>query len=310
MDPLGVVVRFGLYLNLMILFGAPLFGIYSPQPRDRRRVALRVLRRLYAAGAVVGLALSLVSLMVLAASMSGQSVGDVRWSTLEMLVLQTNIGWAWLVRVAALTAFILASWVMHPARGAGPTLMSLLGGVALASLAWTGHGAMDQGSIGLVHLSADIVHLLAAGAWIAAILALGTLLIRVHRSMSRDDAEHLHRALARFATIGTLAVALLFLTGLVNSWLLVGISGLASVGDSLYLQLLALKLLLFLGMLCLAAANRFTITPTLERVLRTGEQGSALAHLRRSLAIEASLGIAILGLVAWFGTLNPPSAGM
>jgi putative copper resistance protein D len=188
--------------------------------------------------------------------------------------------------------------------------MSLLGGVALASLAWTGHGAMDQGSIGLVHLSADIVHLLAAGAWIAAILALGTLLIRAHRSMSRDDAEHLHRALARFATVGTLAVALLFLTGLVNSWLLVGISGLASVGDSLYLQLLALKLLLFLGMLCLAAANRFMIAPTLERVLRTGEQGSALAHLRRSLAIEASLGIAILTLVAWFGTLSPPSAGM
>src|SRR3546814_16788952 len=79
---------------------------------------------------------------------------------------------------------------------------------------------MDQGSIGWVHLSADIVHLLAAGAWIAAILALGTLLLRAHRSMVRGDAEHLHRALARFATVGTLAVALLVVTGLVNSWLL------------------------------------------------------------------------------------------
>src|SRR3546814_16590590 len=92
---------------------------------------------------------------------------------------------------------------------------------------------MDQGSIGWVHLSADIVHLLAAGAWIAAILALGTLLLRAHRSMVRDDAEHLHRALARFATVGTLAVALLVVTGLVNSWLLVGIGGMTSFGARL-----------------------------------------------------------------------------
>src|SRR3546814_11767509 len=106
--------------------------------------------------------------------------------------------------------------------------------------------------------------------------------------MVRDDAEHLHRALARFATVGTLAVALLVVTGLVNSWLLVGIGGLTSFGDSLYLQLLALKLLLFLGMLCPAAANRFTITPTMARALRTSEQGHALAPLRRRLAIKTS----------------------
>src|SRR3546814_8411166 len=79
--------------------------------------------------------------------MSGLSIFDVQWSTLEMLALQTHIGWAWLVRVAALAGFILASLVMHPAQGAGSILMSLLGGVALTSLAWTGHGAMDQGSI-------------------------------------------------------------------------------------------------------------------------------------------------------------------
>src|SRR3546814_2458389 len=53
------------------------------------------------------------------------------------------IGWAWLVRVAALAGFILASLVMHPAQGAGSILMSLLGGDALTSLARTGHGAMD-----------------------------------------------------------------------------------------------------------------------------------------------------------------------
>src|SRR3546814_16015110 len=121
--------------------------------------------------------------------MSGLSIFDVQWSTLEMLALQTHIGWAWLVRVAALASFILASLVMHPAQGAGSILMSLLGCVALTSLPWPGHGAMKQGSIGWVPLSADIVHLLAAGAWMAAVLVLGTLPLRAHRSLDRHPAE-------------------------------------------------------------------------------------------------------------------------
>src|SRR3546814_18657734 len=109
--------------------------------------------------------------------MSGLSIFDVQWSTLEMLALQTHIGWAWLVRVAALAGFILASLVMHPAQGAGSILMSLLGGVALTSLAWTGPGALDPVSIVWLHLSSDIFSLLAAGALLAAILAPGPLLL-------------------------------------------------------------------------------------------------------------------------------------
>ena len=225
-----------------------------------------------------------------------------------MLVSETSIGWAWLVRMAALVLFLIVIPFTHPMRGPGAGLMTLLGGVGLSTLAWTGHGGMDEGWTGVVHLSADILHLLAAGAWIAAIFALGTLLVRAHRTMSREEAEHLHRALARFAAVGSIAVALLIATGLVNSWVLVGLSGMATIGASLYLQLLAIKLLLFIGMLGLAALNRFRITPALEEALHTSNQTQALRRLRKSLVIEAGLGIAILGLVAWLGMLMPPSA--
>jgi putative copper export protein len=47
--------------------------------------------------------------------------------------------------------------------------------VALATLAWTGHGAMDEGAKGWAHLLADILHLLAAGAWSGRCLALSCL---------------------------------------------------------------------------------------------------------------------------------------
>ncbi|NNM77786.1 copper homeostasis membrane protein CopD [Sphingomonas sp. ID1715] len=303
-----MIVRFGLYLDLMILFGAPLFGIYSPQPADHRRAALHTLRALYAGAALVGLLLSALALAALTASMSGVPLLEVDWSAAAMLVRETSIGWAWLVRIAALGLFIIVVALSHPMRGPSAGLLTLLGGVALATLAWTGHGAMDEGLTGIVHVSADIFHLLAAGAWIAAIFALGTLLVRAHRSMSRDQAEYLHRALARFAAVGSIAVALLIVTGLVNSWVLVGLSGLATIGTNLYLQLLAIKLLLFIGMLALAALNRFRITPALEEALRRGDQTQALRRLRKSLVVEASLGVAILGLVAWLGMLMPPSA--
>lgn len=308
-DPLGVIIRFGLYLDLMVLFGAPLFGIYTPQPADHRRAALHTLRALYAGAALGGLLLSGLALATLTASMSGVALAEVDWNAAAMLVTETSIGWAWLARIAALVLFLLAVPLAAPMQGTGARVLTLLGGVALSTLAWTGHGAMDEGLTGIVHLAADILHLLAAGAWIAAIFALGTLLVRAHRSMSRQEAEHLHRALARFAAAGSFAVGLLILTGLVNSWVLVGLDGLAMIGTSLYLQLLAIKLLLFAGMLGLAALNRFRITPALEVALRSSDQAEALRRLRGSLVIEASLGVAILVLVAWLGMLMPPSAG-
>src|SRR3546814_1623346 len=59
-------------------------------------------------------------------------------------------------------------------------------------------------------------------------------------------------------------------------------------------------------MLVLAASNRFRLTPALEAVLAADQTRSATARLRRSLWLEAGAGIAILALVAWFGTLEPP----
>jgi putative copper resistance protein D len=61
-------------------------------------------------------------------------------------------------------------------------------------------------------------------------------------------------------------------------------------------------------MLGLAAANRFRLTPALERVIGTGDTKSAIGALRKSLAIETGAAIAILALVGWLGTLEPPNS--
>ena len=62
-------------------------------------------------------------------------------------------------------------------------------------------------------------------------------------------------------------------------------------------------------MVGLAAANRFFLTPQLGAAMDAGSSSEpAVGALRRSLAMETGLSILVLGLVAWFGGLSPPSA--
>src|SRR3546814_9453782 len=92
--------------------------------------------------------------------------------------------------------------------------------------------------------------------------------------MAVDHIHLSHRALDGFARIGSIVVGLLILSGVVNSWILVGPSRLGSLFTSLYGALLTAKLLLFGAMLILAAANRFFLTPALAMAVESGDARS------------------------------------
>ena len=92
---------------------------------------------------------------------------------------------------------------------------------------------------------------------------------------------------------------------LVNSWLLVGVSGISSLPTSFYGQFLLAKVGLFLAMLVLAAANRFRLTPALSNAMARDDHAAAICALRWSLGFEASLAVIVLGIVALLGTLEP-----
>lgn len=74
---------------------------------------------------------------------------------------------------------------------------------------------------------------------------------------------------------------------------------------STYGTLLFIKVVLFGGMLVLAALNRFHLGPFVERSLRAGDNLAASKALSRSIMVELSAAILILGVVAWLGTLSP-----
>ena len=302
-----VGVRLALYGVLGGLFGLSAFALYGLRAGERGDAL--ALRPWLVTGAMLGLLLSVLALALLAAAMMGTPPWPVDRDAIGMLLDLPGIGTAWKLRMAALVVAALAALsAVH--RGLWLAVVALASGMALATLAWTGHGAMDEGATGWAHLIADILHLLAAGAWTGALLGL---ILLVARPASRGDAAHLvltHRALHGFGTVGTIVVAALAVTGLVNAWLLVGPENIGALWTTLYGRLLLAKLALFAAMFGLAALNRFRLTPRFEASIAAGDHGETLGVLRRSLAVETVCIIAILALVAWLGTLGPPASAM
>lgn len=294
----------------MLLLGLPAFGLYALKGPEQASGAVLPFRRLIGLLAVVGIALSAGALILLAASMSGVALGDVDRESVDAVVTGTSIGAAWQVRVAALLATIWLSIMGWRKPKLGLAFAVMTGAVALGSLAWTGHGAAGEGRTGWMHLGSDIVHLLAAGVWIGALFALSLLLFRQTSAMSGEHVILSHRTLEGFSAVGTVVVAVVILSGLVNSWILIGPENIPELFTTLYGQLLLAKLALFAGMLALAWTNRFRLTPALAVALHAEDHEGAVQALRRSLLLETAAALGILLFVAWLGLLAPPGSDL
>lgn len=290
------------YSGAVVLLGAPLFLLYSFRGADGPNLAW-ARPMLIVAALVVALG-SLAALVAQTAVMAGSLSEAVKPASLSFMVTGTALGTAMVLRAVVALLGLVAVVALKPARALW-ALTVATGLIVAASFAWTGHGAATEGPAGLLHLAADISHAVAAALWLGALAALTTLLLR----RAAPDDLAIHRALHGFARLGTLAVGLLVLTGLVNSWFLVGPAQVGDLGASLYGQLLIGKLVLFALMLVLAAGNRFRLTPELGSVLAGGaDPRQVLRRLRRSVVIETVVGAMLLAVVAVMGTLAPPSA--
>ena len=302
-DSVSIALRFGLYVDLMLLFGLALFGLYSLKGQERRSGAVLPFRSMLVGTTVLGVLFSVASMVMMARAMSGESDFAELRPHIEMMVLETDVGLAWTVRVVALVVGGLAVMFNQRAPGISLLIASAAGGIALASLAWNGHGAMDEGSQRYWHFITDILHLLAAGAWLGALIAFA-LLARINSLQSEERIRLLVRAVKRFEWVGAVIVVVITVTGIVNYLFIVG-PELDEVFLSTYGILLFIKVGLFAGMLVLAALNRFQLGPLLERSLRDRQYRVAANALRRSVVVEWVAAVLIVGLVAWLGTLSP-----
>ncbi|HWN13217.1 MAG TPA: CopD family protein, partial [Candidatus Dormibacteraeota bacterium] len=177
-----------------------------------------------------------------------------------------------------------------------------LAGVGAAAMAWAGHAAAVEG-VGLPAALVDAVHLLAAGAWLGALLPLAALLRAAARAEGTDARPFAVLAVRAFSRLAFAVMLLLVATGLANTWFQVG-SVPALVGTS-YGWLLLAKISLLLPVLLLARHNRRRLLP------RLGGDGDtvgrpAMARLGSFVAAEAGLGLLIL-LITTGLSLSPPA---
>jgi putative copper resistance protein D len=214
--------------------------------------------------------------------------------TLGTVLADTLFGRAWIVRFA-LAAALGATLLLSRHRAGLATLRAVLAAGLLGSLAWAGHAAAERGADRILHLSADAAHLLAAGAWLGALLPLARLLA------GTPEIGLAERVTRRFSVMGIACVGVLIITGTASAWYTVG--SVPALFGTDYGRLLLAKLALFAAMIALAAANRMRWTPRLAAA--SGEAGLARRRLRRNAIAETSLGAAVLGLVGALGVTVP-----
>ena len=303
-----IAIRFALYADLMVLAGMTAFTLYALTAVERTSTSLISLRPIALVLAMLGLILSGYGLLALAAAMMGASLFPVDPTHVRMILFETAIGTAWIVRMLALVIVLAAVLALERFPTAMRLVILLASSVAIATLVWTGHAGATEGTSGPIHRLSDIVHMLAASIWVGGIASFSWLLFKPAGQASPAELAITHRALDHFSLVGTLVVGLIVLTGLINSQILIGAANIGQIASTPYGQLLLAKIALFGLMLVLAAANRWRLTPGLQASMESGNEATAVMAMRKSLIAEGGAVLLILALVAWLGTLEPLGA--
>jgi putative copper resistance protein D len=254
-------------------------------------------------GAAATLLLSGLGLFwVTAAGMSGGSLIDTLNSGVALTVLgQTKFGLVCLVRAGLILLLGLlmvplsrSRWTASPRISLLEIACALLAVALLLSNAWTGHAAAASGPSLPWRIGFDALHLLAASVWPTGLLFFSLLLA--------DAPGKTTKIVRRFSDVSLIAVAVLVLTGLANSWYLVG--SFTALVTSSYGLLLCLKLSLLGCILVIAAWNRFRLLPSLFQ--GSEETPLLLRRLRGFVLAEFALAAAIVAVVAVLGITPPP----
>ncbi|HTK13077.1 MAG TPA: copper homeostasis membrane protein CopD [Xanthobacteraceae bacterium] len=283
--------RFLIDGSAVLLWGSSIY-IATLVPRPLASILAKRLRRFDVVLIVIAAAAT-AAVLPLQAGEIGAEWGDVLNGTMmHDVLLDTSIGQAW--QAQAVAALLLVVALAAP-LSFFPRATALASGLLLASLALTGHAAMQEDWLGVIHSINDVMHVLSAGAWVGALVPLLTVLLLLGQP---DHGAAADIALRRFSTAGHVLVALVLASGIANTLLVLG--HLPLDWSSPYQAMLALKIALVVCMICLAAINRYAFVPRLAH-----NQPEAIRAIRRATIAEVGLGLAVIGLVAVFGMLEP-----
>ncbi|MFA5943899.1 MAG: copper resistance protein CopC [Candidatus Thermoplasmatota archaeon] len=301
--PSGTVVagRALAYLGLALALGAAAWLWYVRADLAGARIhAIRAL--------VAGTALHTLGVLLLIKA-TADSTGLV-----PSALAASQLGRLLAVRlIASLGALVLSGLALlprNPARLGAPLSVVLMGIAAIAAAA-IGHA----GGEGLPGLLVDALHLAASATWAGGLILLFVALGTAARAGL--PAEAVRRIGLRFGTLALICVIVLFLAGSAASLIILGLDAVRDplgLADGLYGRFLLAKVALALLMVALAAANRYVFLepPAASRGVQAGLAAlgpdGTPAGLRRTVAVEAVLGVVVLVLAAFLTAVSPAVA--
>lgn len=192
--------------------------------------------------------------------------------------------------LALAPAAVLRQGAHHLTRSSRLALVLVFAGLG-ASFSLAGHAAATPPVA--VRLPLDMLHVLAAAAWLGGLLQL--------LALAPSAGEHV-RHLRRFASLALTCVLILLATGVVAALIELELEP-RDLVDTQYGRIVLAKLLLFAGTMPLAWLNKSTYVPAIER-----RPELATHLLRQYVWRELFLLVAIVAVTAWL-IGSDPNAG-
>jgi putative copper export protein/mono/diheme cytochrome c family protein len=280
---------------LLSAFGTLVFGAavlpraFARVPEEVTAPAWRALARLARLSLLAALAGGVAWLVAEAGQIAGVSGPVAALAAMPAVVSGTFLGHVVVVRLAAL-GVALALLGRTPSTLRWRLTTVLCGGTVCLHAAHSHAMAMAQGPTFL--LASQMLHLLAAGAWLGGLLPL---LLVVRLTPPRTAAA----ACRWFSPLGKCCVAGIVLSAVWQFWTLVG--GPVGMIGTAHGWTDAAKTMLLIVLLGFAVRNRYRLAPA----LLGGDPAPARRHLLRSLALQTAAGVLIVFVAAVLSGLEP-----
>jgi copper transport protein len=325
------IARMGVFLGITVLIGAAGFLTFVWRAGRNDRRARRVVWAVWG----VALGATVLGFALQGPYVAGEGLLKALDPGLWSEVWGTRFGRVWVARaVLLLVAVPLLRMLMprgpateHPLPAWWPAATGVLAVALAATPAFAGHPTTGRWSP--VALPVDALHVAAVGLWLGGLVMLGVALLR------RGDEATLRTVVPRYSGYALVAVAVIVITGAFQ--MVRQVDRLGALTDTDYGRLLSIKLLVFVGLLAVAAFSRDVVNrrwrlpeevvhapatavaggggvaladPDLAQEYPDGyvlDEPAAERRLRRSVVIELAISAVILAVTALLVDAAPPA---
>lgn len=306
--PSYVIARWLNFVALLMVVGAAAFiALVLPRVECEPGVATALDSRATQQAAKLGLAAGVLFLVTSVCRLYAERA-VIGGNTPMGTILGSFWGRMWITQAVIALLVCVAFAAARGARRGGPAwLFVAIVSVALAATpAFSGHAIAAPGNKG-ISVILDVIHIVAAGAWLGGLLTLVLVGVPAALSVSNSTAEApgalplVARLVNAFSPLALTFAGLVVATGLVAAWMRLGSIG--ALFDSGYGTVLLVKLAFVLLVVAGGAFNWLRMRDALAH-RETGT--SSVGVFRRSAWFELTAGLLVIAATAVLVATQPP----